>query len=335
MKEKENILSVEDLGVSFLVKEGQFARKSQKLQAVDGVSFRLERGETLGVVGESGCGKTTLGRAILYLEKPTSGKIVFKGELVEDILRKNPLELRRKAQIIFQDPYTSLNPRMTVGSIIGEGIEIHNLAKGRAKQERVKELLGLVGLDASYVARYPHEFSSGQRQRIVIARALAVDPELVVCDEPVSSLDVSVGAKILNLMLELQKRLSLAYIFISHDLDVVAHMSDYIAVMYLGKFMETAKTHDIIHNARHPYTRALWESMPRIGKEKIVGLKGEIPSPLNIPSGCRFRTRCPYATELCAQDVPPLTEFGDGQLVACHYAKEIKDGTHVPTNAPV
>lgn len=330
---KETILSVKDLRVEFLVKEGPFIRKGQKLRAVDGVSFCLSRGETLGVVGESGCGKTTLGRAILYLERPTSGEVTFRGERVEDILRRNPLELRRRAQIIFQDPYTSLNPRMTAGDIIGEGMEIHRLAQGKARREKVAELFGLVGLDSSYLARYPDRFSSGQRQRIVIARALAVEPEFIVCDEPVSALDASVGAKIINLLLGLQERLSLAYVFISHDLKVVAHMSDYVAVMYLGKFVEMGKASIIMGNAHHPYTQALLASMPRIGKETLLALKGEIPSPLHIPSGCRFRTRCPFATKLCEDKEPELVEYQPGQFAACHFTKEIQEGTHTRTRA--
>lgn len=332
---QETILSVRELRVAFPVKEGPFVRKPQALKALDGVTLSLKRGQTLGIVGESGCGKTTLGRAILHLERPTSGEVTFRREPVENILRRNPLELRRKAQIIFQDPYTSLNPRMTVGNIIGEGIEIHNLAKGRVKREKVEELLGLVGLDVSFAARYPHEFSSGQRQRIVIARALAVEPELIVCDEPVSALDASVGAKIINLLLELQQRLSLTYIFISHDLDMVAHVSDYVAVMYLGKIVETGRTSDVMENAHHPYTQALLASMPRIGKEKLTGLKGEIPSPLHIPSGCRFRTRCPFATQRCQDVEPKLVEYQPGQFAACHWAKEIQEGTHKANDAPI
>ena len=321
-----NLLEVRNLKVHFPVKHGVFSRAKAHVKAVDDVSFAIGPGETLGLVGESGCGKTTLGRAIVKLVEPTSGSVLFEGE---DIARLSGRELRtrrRKFQMIFQDPYGSLNPRMTVGQIIGEAIDIHHLAAdAAARQQRILELLKAVGLDPAYAQRYPHEFSGGQRQRIGIARALAVEPQLIVCDEPVSALDVSVQAQIINLLRDLQQQRGIAYLFIAHDLAVVEHISQRVMVMYLGKIVELADARAIISAPKHPYTQALISAVPVVdpgSKRQRIVLPGDVPSPIHPPSGCPFHPRCPIA-ELprCSTDVPGLREITPGHWAACHFAK--------------
>jgi oligopeptide/dipeptide ABC transporter ATP-binding protein len=290
------------------------------IKAVDGVSFSIPRGETFGLVGESGCGKSTTGRCILRLIEPTSGQVFFAGE---DLLSLGSKELRlrrRDMQIIFQDPYSSLNPRMTVGEIVGEPLAIHRISGRRARRERVNELLSLVGLQSEHSTRYPHEFSGGQRQRIGIARALALDPKFIVCDEPVSALDVSVQAQIVNLLQDLQHRLNLTYLFISHGLSVVEHISTKVGIMYLGKLVEVATSREIFRNPMHPYTRALISAIPVPDPDsprRAGGLKGEVATALNLPSGCRFRTRCSHAEPQCAESEPELIEVAPGHWVAC------------------
>jgi len=314
----EHLLQVEGLKQHFPIKTG-FLKKTM-LKAVDGVSFTIDKGETLGLVGESGCGKTTVGRSLLRLYKPTAGVIRFKGEEITDT---NIQGFRRQMQVVFQDPYSSLNPRMTVADIVGEPLDIHRLYKTqKEREEKIVYLLQLVGLNSDHSRRYAHEFSGGQRQRIGIARALAVDPEFIVCDEPVSALDVSIQAQVINTFEELQQRLGLAYLFIAHDLHVVHHMSRRIAVMYLGKIVETAVADDILARPMHPYTQALISAIPipdpkKARLRKRIVLEGEVPSPLNLPSGCSFRTRCRYATEQCAQETPELRELAPGHEVSC------------------
>jgi oligopeptide transport system ATP-binding protein len=320
------LLEVKNLKVYFPVKHGLFSRVKAHVKAVDDVSFSIAPGETLGLVGESGCGKTTLGRAIVKLVEPTAGSIVFEGA---DIAHLSGSELRRRRrgfQMIFQDPYGSLNPRMTVSQIIGEALDIHHLVDSTsAKQKRIAELLQAVGLDNSQAQRYPHEFSGGQRQRIGIARALAVEPKLIVCDEPVSALDVSVQAQIINLLQDLQQQRGIAYLFIAHDLAVVEHISRRVMVMYLGKIVEIAEARDIIKSPKHPYTQALISAVPEVDpatKRKRIMLPGDVPSPMNPPSGCPFHPRCPVA-ELprCQNEAPQLRELGKGHCVSCHLAK--------------
>jgi oligopeptide/dipeptide ABC transporter ATP-binding protein len=316
-----SLLEIRDLKKHFPVGEGLFSRTKGVVKAVDGVNLTVEEGETLGLVGESGCGKSTLGRTILRLIEPTGGEITFQGKNLLAMSQRELRETRRQMQIIFQDPYASLNPRMRVGDIVGEGLEIHKLAKGKAKRERVIQLLDQVGLREEHYDRYPHEFSGGQRQRIGIARALAVSPKFIVCDEPVSSLDVSIQAQIINLLQELQEQMHLTYLFISHDLRVVEHISHRVAIMYLGKVVEIAKSDTIYQDAKHPYTKALLSAVPitdkRKKKERIV-LEGDVPSPVNPPSGCAFHPRCAYREAICDQIEPPL-EFGaGGHGVSCH-----------------
>jgi oligopeptide transport system ATP-binding protein len=316
-----SLLEIRDLKKHFPVGEGLFSRHRGMIKAVDGVSLSVEEGETLGIVGESGCGKSTLGRTILRLLEPTSGEVYFQGKNLLALSQRELRNARRQMQIIFQDPYASLNPRMRVGDIVGEGLEIHKLAKGRAKRDRVVELLHQVGLREDHYNRYPHEFSGGQRQRIGIARALAVNPKFIVCDEPVSSLDVSIQAQIINLLQELQERMHLTYFFISHDLRVVEHISHRVAIMYLGKIVEIAKSDTIYQDAKHPYTRALLSAVPIADtsrkKERTV-LQGDVPSPVHPPSGCSFHPRCPHREPVCDQKEPPLEFTADGHGVACH-----------------
>ena len=296
--------------------------KTTMLKAVDDVSFTIGRGETLGLVGESGCGKTTVGRTLLHLYKPTSGEVWFDGRKVD---RSTLLEYRRRAQMVFQDPYSSLNPRMTVGDIVAEPIDVHKLCKTRQERaERVHELLQTVGLSGEQATRYAHEFSGGQRQRIGIARALASNPEFIVCDEPVSALDVSIQAQVINMLEDLQEKLGLSYLFIAHDLSVVKHISNRIAVMYLGKMVETASSVELHRHAAHPYTISLLSAVPMPDPEKArhahrIVLQGDVPSPMHMPSGCPFRTRCGRATAQCAEAMPPMREVAPGHFAACYH----------------
>jgi oligopeptide transport system ATP-binding protein len=316
-----SLLEIRDLKKHFPVGEGLFSRNKGVVKAVDGVNLTVEEGETLGLVGESGCGKSTLGRTILRLIEPTSGAVSFQGKNLLAMPQRELRDMRRQMQIIFQDPYASLNPRMRVGDIVGEGLEIHKLAKGKAKRDRVLELLHQVGLREEHYDRYPHEFSGGQRQRIGIARALAVKPKFIVCDEPVSSLDVSIQAQIINLLQELQEKMHLTYLFISHDLRVVEHISHRVAIMYLGKVVEIAKGDTIYQDAKHPYTRALLSAVPMPDTSRKKGrvvLEGDVPSPVNPPSGCSFHPRCSYREAICDK-IEPLLEFGaGGHGVSCH-----------------
>jgi oligopeptide transport system ATP-binding protein len=311
----------------FPIKRGVvFQREVARVHAVDDVDLDLMPGETVGLVGESGCGKSTFGRCLIRLHDLTDGTIEFDGQDISTLDRKQMRPLRREIQMVFQDPYASLNPRMRVGDIVGEGLEIHKLAKGKAKRERIMELLHQVGLREDHYPRYPHEFSGGQRQRIGIARALAVSPKFIVCDEPVSSLDVSIQAQIINLLQELQEKMHLTYLFISHDLRVVEHISHRVAIMYLGKVVEIAAGETIYRDAKHPYTRALLSAVPMPEtsrkKERIV-LEGDVPSPVNPPSGCTFHPRCAYRQPLCSEMEPPL-DFSDGHGVSCHVFGPIK-----------
>jgi len=332
------LLSVKNLKMHFPITQGIILqRQVGSVKAVDDISFDITQGETLGLVGESGCGKSTTGRAILQLYKPTAGSVEFNGRDLVKLKSGEMRRMRREVQMIFQDPYASLNPRMTVGSIIGEPLEIHNLAKGRAKTERVQELLRTVGLNPYFANRYPHEFSGGQRQRIGIARALAVEPKFIVCDEPISALDVSIQAQIINLLEELQEKLGLTYLFIAHDLAVVRHISDRVAVMYVGKIVEITDRNEIFENPLHPYTRALLSSIPipdpilEKRRTRMI-LVGDVPSPVNPPTGCRFNPRCPYAEDNCRTDEPPLAEVRPGHFAACHYWSEVEAGTKRITN---
>jgi oligopeptide/dipeptide ABC transporter ATP-binding protein len=314
------LLVVRDLEKHFPIRKGFWSRTVGHVRAVDGISFDILPGEVLGLVGESGCGKTTAGRCILRLIEPTAGDVVFEGRDVLELDRGDLRELRGEMQIIFQDPYSSLNPRLTVGSMLSEALRIHGVAEGEKIRERVTQLLEVVGLAAQHAGRYPHEFSGGQRQRIGIARALSVNPRFIVCDEPVSALDVSVQAQVINLLKELQRDFDLTFLFIAHDLAVVEHISDRVAVMYLGKLMELADAEELYRNPLHPYTRALLSAIPvpdpRAKRERIV-LEGDVPSPAHPPSGCPFHPRCPIATAECAEVTPEFRDVGGGHFVAC------------------
>ena len=334
MSENHPLIEVKDLKEYFDISTGMF--RSRPLKAVDGVSFSINKGETLGLVGESGCGKTTVGRTILHLYKPTGGEIWYDGKQIKT--KSDIKEFRKKATMVFQDPYSSLNPRMTVSDIIGEPLDVHKLYETKKeREEKILQFMDYVGLNSEHAARYAHEFSGGQRQRIGIARALAVDPDFIVCDEPVSALDVSIQAQVINMFDELQDKLGLTYLFIAHDLLVVRHISDRIAVMYLGHVVELAPAAEIYDRPLHPYSKSLLSAVPvpdpKIARanQRIV-LNGDIPSPLNAPSGCPFRTRCRYATEKCAESMPEFKEVETGPFVACHRLAEINDS--LPAKRP-
>lgn len=325
MSEKKTLVEVKNLKEYFNINTGVFT--SKPLKAVDDVSFSIKKGETLGLVGESGCGKTTVGRTLLHLYKPTAGEIWFDGKQI--VTKKDIQEYRQKSAMVFQDPYSSLNPRMTVSDIIAEPLDVHKMyANKKERQEKILDLMAKVGLNSEHANRYAHEFSGGQRQRIGIARALAVNPEFVVCDEPVSALDVSIQAQVINMFDELQDQMGLTYLFIAHDLLVVRHISDRIAVMYLGKMVELADAREIYDHPLHPYTKSLMSAVPlpdpqKARNNKRIVLSGDIPSPLNAPSGCPFRTRCPYATDACAESMPAFKEDSSGHFVACHNVDRI------------
>ena len=320
------LLRVDNLMMHFPIRRGVFQRQVGAVRAVDGVSFVVRRGETLGLVGESGCGKSTTGRTILQLYKPTAGEVTFDGVNLVTLKGEQMRQMRRKIQMIFQDPYASLNPRMTVGQLVGEPLIVHNVATGPEINERVAHLLEVVKLNPAFATRYPHEFSGGQRQRIGVARALALQPSFVICDEPISALDVSIQAQVVNLLEELQEQFNLTYLFIAHDLSMVKHISDRIAVMYLGVIVELATRDELHSRPLHPYTQALLSAVPipdpvaDARRERII-LKGDVPSPANPPSGCRFRTRCPIAEGICAESRPDFREIRPGHFVACFFAE--------------
>ena len=325
MIENKTLVEVKNLKEYFNISTGVFT--SKPLKAVDDVSFSIRKGETLGLVGESGCGKTTVGRTILHLYKPTAGEIIFDGKPIKT--KRDIMEYRKKSAMVFQDPYSSLNPRMTVSDIIAEPLDVHKMYQNKKeRQEKILDLMAKVGLNSEHANRYAHEFSGGQRQRIGIARSLAMGPEFVVCDEPVSALDVSIQAQVINMFDELQEQMNLTYLFIAHDLLVVRHISDRIAVMYLGRMVELADAKEIYDRPLHPYTKSLMSAVPvpdpKIAREnKRIILSGDIPSPLNAPSGCPFRTRCPYATAQCAESMPEFKEVASGHFVACHNLDKI------------
>ncbi len=327
MADNRPIIEIKNLKQYFPINMGLF--KTKPLKAVDDVSFEINKGETLGLVGESGCGKTTVGRTILHLYKPTSGEIWYDGKQIKS--KADIKEFRKKATMVFQDPYSSLNPRMTVSDIIGEPLDVHKLySNKKEREEKILQFMDYVGLNSEHASRYAHEFSGGQRQRIGIARSLAVNPDFIVCDEPVSALDVSIQAQVINMFDELQEKLGLTYLFIAHDLLVVRHISDRIAVMYLGHIVELADAEEIYNHPLHPYSKSLLSAVPvpdpKIAREnKRIVLTGDIPSPLNAPSGCPFRTRCRYATDACAESMPEFKEVSTGHFVACHRLAEIND----------
>jgi len=337
MLEQSNLLEVRELKKHFPIQQKLFSREHAAVKAVDGINLAIREGETLGLVGESGCGKTTAGRAILRLVKPTSGEVLFRskrlvkdGEEEIDIATASKAQmkaLRREMQIIFQDPYSSLNPRMTVGAMIAEPMAVHGLAVRKEREQRVEAALAAVGLRREHMRRFPHEFSGGQRQRIGIARALVLDPRLIVCDEPVSALDVSIQAQVLNLLEDLQTDLELTYLFIAHDLSVVKHISERVAVMYLGRIVELSETSQLFAQPRHPYTEALVSAVPipdpDFHTERIL-LEGDVPSPIDPPPGCAFHPRCRYAEPICSEQIPPLRDFGDHHFAACHLAEKLK-----------
>ncbi|MBQ6389757.1 MAG: ATP-binding cassette domain-containing protein [Mogibacterium sp.] len=326
MAEQTKLLEIKDLKKYFSVKKTGLGKK-QVVKAVDGVTLDIYKGETLGLVGESGCGKTTLGRTIIRLYEPTSGSIVYDGKTIYDSEKKiaeKMLPYRRKMQIIFQDPSASLDPRMTVGEIVGEALDIHKLYTGKGERTaRINQLLDQVGLNTEHSNRFPHEFSGGQQQRIGIARALAVEPEFIVCDEPISALDVSIQSQVVNMLEDLQSELGLTYLFIAHDISVVRHISNRIGVMYLGNMVELAESYELYRNPIHPYTKTLMSAVPipdpkvTRARERLI-LEGDIPSPINPPSGCKFHTRCPYATERCKEETPVFRDYGSGHFAACH-----------------
>ncbi len=329
---KEDILlEVKNLKKYFSKTKGFLKKKVQHLKAVDDISFHIKKGETFGLVGESGCGKSTTGRTIIRLYDVTDGDIIYDGKNISHLKESELDYYRRRIQMIFQDPYASLNTRMTVGDIIGEPLDIHKLAIGEKRLERIHELLEKVGLTKDHANRYPHEFSGGQRQRIGIARALAVEPEFIICDEPISALDVSIQAQVVNMLDDLQKELGLTYLFIAHDLSMVKHISDRIGVLYLGKMVEIASSEDLYRNPIHPYTRALLSSIPipdpelNQAMDRVI-LEGDVPSPLNPPSGCRFRTRCQYAKDICSKEEPKLEKIAPERVVACHFANDFYEG---------
>ena len=327
MSNKTPLIRVENLTKHFPVTRGLiFQKQVGAVQAVDGLTFDIHEGETFGMVGESGCGKSTTGRAILQLHKPTAGNVYYENTELTTASTQTMQSMRRNMQIIFQDPYASLNPRMTVGSIVSEPLDVHNIGTPDERRERVQDLLRLVGLNPYFVNRYPHEFSGGQRQRIGVARALALEPKFIVCDEPISALDVSIQAQVVNLLEKLQDELGLTYLFIAHDLSMVRHISDRVSVMYLGKMVELAERDELYENPLHPYTKALLSAVPvpdpaTEAKRQRTILEGDVPSPLRPPSGCRFHPRCPVAEEICSQENPEWREVSDGHWVACHLVK--------------
>jgi peptide/nickel transport system ATP-binding protein/oligopeptide transport system ATP-binding protein len=339
----QEILRVEDLYKHFPIRAGIMKRTVGQIHAVDGVDLSIHAGETLGLVGESGCGKTTLSRTLIRLTDPTRGKIEFNGRDITHLSRRQLRDIRSEMQIVFQDPYASLNPRMTVRDIVGEPLVIHHRGRGKEGRARIDELLRVVGLSPEHANRFPHEFSGGQRQRIGVARALALNPQLIILDEPVSALDVSIRAQVVNLLESLQRDFGLTYIFVAHDLSVVRHVSDRVAVMYLGKVVEIGTKHDIYDRPSHPYTQALLSAVPieepgQRGKRARIVLEGDVPSPANPPSGCRFRTRCWKAQAICAEEEPELVDRGTGHPTACHFAEVVKPldvAEALPEDAPI